>query len=222
MIQAMISSNPVHRPSIRAVLGHPFFWEEGKQLRFFQDLSDRVEKELPHSEIVQRLEKGGIDVVKGEWRRHLTKELQDDLRKCRNYRGASVRDLLRALRNKRHHYQELPEEVRTSLGSIPNGFVHYFTSRFPRLLIHTYIAVQRNKEEDIFRDYFSQEENEFQFPTLMGSGLRWFPPRKTIQESNLSESIQKQDQSENETKNVPNELTSNLNQLEEKATVHGS
>ncbi|KFO86185.1 Serine/threonine-protein kinase/endoribonuclease IRE2, partial [Buceros rhinoceros silvestris] len=55
-----------------------------------------------------------------------------DLRKFRTYKGASVRDLLRAMRNKKHHYHELPPDVRTALGSVPDGFVQYFTSRFPR------------------------------------------------------------------------------------------
>ncbi|KAK6052348.1 hypothetical protein COOONC_10147 [Cooperia oncophora] len=35
------------------------------------------------------------------------------------------------MRNKKHHYRELPEEVQKSLGRIPNEFLCYFTSRFP-------------------------------------------------------------------------------------------
>lgn len=38
----------------------------------------------------------------------------------------------------KHHYRELPENLRESLGSVPDGYVTYFTSRFPRLLLHTY------------------------------------------------------------------------------------
>lgn len=57
--------------------------------------------------------------------------VSSDLRKFRTYKGHSVRDLLRAMRNKKHHYRELPEDVRTSLGHIPEQFVLYFTSRFP-------------------------------------------------------------------------------------------
>lgn len=56
-----------------------------------------------------------------------------DLRKFRTYKGSSVRDLLRAMRNKKHHYRELPADVRASLGHIPDQFVTYFTERFPQV-----------------------------------------------------------------------------------------
>lgn len=56
-----------------------------------------------------------------------------DLRKFRTYKGSKVRDLLRAMRNKKHHYQELPAEVQQSLGQVPDEFVTYFTDRFPKV-----------------------------------------------------------------------------------------
>lgn len=56
-----------------------------------------------------------------------------DLRNFRSYRQNSIRDLLRAIRNKRHHYRELSDELKDSLGSIPDGFVTYFTTKFPRV-----------------------------------------------------------------------------------------
>lgn len=37
------------------------------------------------------------------------------------------------MRNKKHHYQELPIEVQQSLGQVPDQFVTYFTDRFPRV-----------------------------------------------------------------------------------------
>lgn len=42
------------------------------------------------------------------------------------------------IRNKKNHYRDLPLAVRTELGPIPDGFLHYFTSRFPALLIYVY------------------------------------------------------------------------------------
>ena len=54
-----------------------------------------------------------------------------DLRKFRTYKNHSVRDLLRAMRNKRAHYRELPQDLRDSLGHEAEDFLHYFTSRFP-------------------------------------------------------------------------------------------
>lgn len=108
--------------------------------------------------------------------------LSPDLRKFRTYKGGSVRDLLRAMRNKvrphrcpvalppplslscltsrsllqKHHYHELPADVRVALGSVPEGFVQYFTSRFPRLLLHTHGAMRLCAHERIFHSYYCQ------------------------------------------------------------------
>lgn len=122
-------------------------------------MSDRIEKEDLQSPVIQLLEKNSGSVVKWNWRQHIGIELQDDLKKFRSYRGGSVRDLLRAIRNKKHHYRELPDPVRDSLGSIPTGFVEYFTSRFPKLILHTYLAVQNCKGETQLAGYFSSKFN---------------------------------------------------------------
>lgn len=91
-----------------------------------------------------------------------------------------MRDLLRAMRNKvrsprlprvpatrlprltspslpqKHHYHELPPDVRAALGSVPDGFVQYFTSRFPRLLLHTHEAMRVCAHERLFHPYYYQ------------------------------------------------------------------
>lgn len=59
----------------------------------------------------------------------------------------------------KHHYRELPEHVRTALGSIPDGYVQYFTSRFPRLLIHTYDTMTICKHENVFQTYYPQHNS---------------------------------------------------------------
>lgn len=66
----------------------------------FQDVSDRVEKDDQESLVLQALEQGAHNVVRDDWRNVIDSEVAQDLRKYRNYRGTSVRDLLRALRNK--------------------------------------------------------------------------------------------------------------------------
>ncbi|NWX45725.1 ERN1 endoribonuclease, partial [Steatornis caripensis] len=178
LITAMISPEPQRRPSAPMVLVHPFFWSQEKQLQFFQDVSDRIEKEPAEGPIVSALEAGGRSVVRTNWRMHISLPLQTDLRKFRTYKGGSVRDLLRAMRNKvrqpqlprappprphsppsllqKHHYHELPADVQATLGSIPNGFVHYFTSRFPRLLLHTHGAMRVCAHEQLFHSYYCQ------------------------------------------------------------------
>uniref|UniRef100_A0A671LQI9 Serine/threonine-protein kinase/endoribonuclease IRE1 n=1 Tax=Sinocyclocheilus anshuiensis TaxID=1608454 RepID=A0A671LQI9_9TELE len=154
LIERMISAEPETRPSAASVLKHPFFWSPEKQLQFFQDVSDRIEKEPADSAIVARLENSGRSVVRTNWRMHISAPLQADLRKFRTYKGNSVRDLLRAMRNKKHHYHELPPEVQTALGEVPDGFVAYFTSRFPRLLLHTHSALSICAPERLFHPYY--------------------------------------------------------------------
>ncbi|XP_015232817.1 PREDICTED: serine/threonine-protein kinase/endoribonuclease IRE1-like [Cyprinodon variegatus] len=154
LIEQMISSDADSRPSTACVLKHPFFWSPEKQLLFFQDVSDRIEKEPAESPIVVRLETAGRAVVRTNWRMHISVPLQTDLRRFRTYKGNSVRDLLRAMRNKKHHYHELPSEVQDTLGELPEGFVRYFTSRFPQLLMHTHAALQICAQERLFHPYY--------------------------------------------------------------------
>lgn len=154
LIQQMLNMEPHQRPLAERVLKHPFFWSLEKQLQFFQDVSDRIEKEPQDGPIVRQLERGGRAVVKGDWREQITVPLQTDLRKFRSYKGGSVRDLLRAMRNKKHHYRELPVEVQETLGSVPDEFVAYFTSRFPSLLTHTHQAMRLCAQERPFLPYY--------------------------------------------------------------------
>lgn len=69
-------------------------------IKCFQDVSDRVEKDNPDSFALRALESRASKVVQEDWRSHIDVEVATDLRKYRSYRGESVRDLLRALRNK--------------------------------------------------------------------------------------------------------------------------
>ena len=61
------------------MLCHCLFWSKARQLAFFQDVSDRIEKESPHSSVVQGLERGGVSVVKGDWRDNIGEELRQGM-----------------------------------------------------------------------------------------------------------------------------------------------
>ena len=100
LIKTMITRNPADRPPAEAVYNYPIFWKPAQILNFFQDVSDRVEKEGPESPELRALEKSNWKIVQKDWRQHIDPEVASDLRKYRSYRGDNVRDLLRALRNK--------------------------------------------------------------------------------------------------------------------------
>jgi len=65
------------RPTAEEVLSHCLFWSDEKQLAFFQDVSDRIEKETFMSPVVQALEQGAATVCRGDWRNNITEELQE-------------------------------------------------------------------------------------------------------------------------------------------------
>ena len=126
----MIQPNAVDRITIEGVLKHPAFWEKDKILRFLSETSDRLEREETDSEILNSIEQFKEEVGGEDWKLRLAESkffkhnpifilflaLQKDLRKFRTY-SDSIRDLLRAIRNKRHHHRDLTPEAQIELGT---------------------------------------------------------------------------------------------------------
>src|SRR5712671_239658 len=56
----------------------------------------------------------------------------------------------------KHHYQDLPEHVKRHVGPMPEGYLSYFTRRYPRLFLHVHsvIASSSLRQESMFRSYF--------------------------------------------------------------------
>ncbi|KAJ1663693.1 bifunctional endoribonuclease/protein kinase ire1 [Coemansia sp. RSA 1646] len=91
------------------------------------------------------------------WDRRLDPHLRRDLSKFRKYDSTRLRDLLRTIRNKKNHYQDMPITLRDTLGDIPDGYLHYFESRFPYLLLHCYYFVLEDdslRTATVFKPYF--------------------------------------------------------------------
>ncbi|VDK85503.1 unnamed protein product, partial [Onchocerca ochengi] len=160
LIETMLRRDPSLRPISSTLAVHPFFWSKERQLRFFMDVSDRIEKLSEQSFLLYRIEENSRHAIGFNWRNAICPVLAADLRKFRTYKGNKVRDLLRAMRNKKHHYQELPADVQQTLGEVPDQFVTYFTDRFPQLLQHTYNAMICCANEHAFTRYYSEEERK--------------------------------------------------------------
>ncbi|KAI0772825.1 hypothetical protein BD413DRAFT_711814 [Trametes elegans] len=158
LITRMLSPEAYDRPDTTSCLLHPYFWDPGKRLTFLQDASDRFEIMCrdPKDANLVALERGAHDVVGADWHSRLDKLFIENLGKFRKYDGKSVQDLLRALRNKKHHYQDLPDNVKRILGSMPEGFLAYFTRRFPRLFLHVHGVISSSslRSESMFRTYY--------------------------------------------------------------------
>uniref|UniRef100_A0A915I2M0 non-specific serine/threonine protein kinase n=1 Tax=Romanomermis culicivorax TaxID=13658 RepID=A0A915I2M0_ROMCU len=187
LIRLMIEFSPSQRPCVKVVLKHPMFWANSRILTFFQsadefqsfdfsnalktfkckkkegtrydkkDVSDRVDKEDIQSLVVQTLEKGAWYVVNRDWRKQIHDGLLIDLKTRRTYRGNSIRDLLRALRNKKNHFRELPEEIKAVVGNVPEDLVAYFVDKFPHLLTHVHDALRVCHDEPVFRHYYKSD-----------------------------------------------------------------
>ncbi|KAH8990794.1 hypothetical protein EDB92DRAFT_723504 [Lactarius akahatsu] len=158
LITAMLAPEAADRPDTTTCLMHPYFWDSGRRLGFLQDASDRFEIMCrdPRDPHLVLLENNAINVVGPDWPSRLDKIFVENLGKFRKYDGRSVQDLLRALRNKKHHYQDLPENVKRHVGSMPEGYLSYFTRRYPRLFLHVHavIAGSSLRQESMFRSYF--------------------------------------------------------------------
>ncbi|KAF8556576.1 kinase-like protein [Imleria badia] len=161
------------RPDTTSCIVHPFFWDSARRLNFLQDASDRFEIMCrdPREHCLTVLETGAFDIVGHDWHTRLDKVFIENLGKFRKYDGKSVQDLLRALRNKspharrgtpqKHHYQDLPDHVKRTLGPMPEGFLSYFTKRFPQLFVHVHGVISDTHlyTESMFRAYFELNES---------------------------------------------------------------
>lgn len=159
LIESMISAEPENRPSAKEVCAHPFFWSSSKRLEFLTELSDRLEQESPNSPMVLSLEANASNIVGVGWDRKLESALLEDMGKYRKYDTNSVRDLLRLIRNKRHHYHELTADIKKVVGNLPNEFLNYFEVRFPKLTLHCHGIHQQFLTSD-GKDLFYEENNQ--------------------------------------------------------------
>ena len=148
LVNAMIQHNPRNRPTAKQICEHPYFWTLQRKLSFMCDLSDRLETDScmsendPHSAKSAftshplAIERNAINVVGLAWDKTLYEGLTEQ--RYRTYDPSSVRDLLRLLRNKKNHFQDLDPSVRRKIGSDTDGLMQYFDYCFPKLLMHCY------------------------------------------------------------------------------------
>jgi serine/threonine-protein kinase/endoribonuclease IRE1 len=159
LIEWMLAQKPEHRPTAVEVMSHPFFWSAEKRLAFLCDCSDHWEREPrdPPSEHLEVLENYAPDVMpNGDFLALLDRKFIDTMAKQRKYTGGRLLDLLRALRNKKNHYEDMPDDVKARVGPLPDGYLKYWTSRFPSLLMSLYNVVSECglRDADRFRGYF--------------------------------------------------------------------
>lgn len=153
LVNSMISHDPRLRPTANEICSHPFFWRPSKRLSFLSDFSDRVELQSDNLErnfLVVRVETNAAAVTGLSWDKALDSDLISNVSRFRTYDPSSVRDLLRMIRNKYHHFCELPDSVKDKIGYSLDDLLHYFESKFPLLLMHCY---------NLCRDFLPSEDS---------------------------------------------------------------
>jgi serine/threonine-protein kinase/endoribonuclease IRE1 len=153
LVNSMISRDPRLRPTANEICSHPFFWKPSKRLSFLSDFSDRVELQSDNLErnfLVVRVETNAAAVTGLSWDKALDSDLISNVSRFRTYDPSSVRDLLRMIRNKYHHFCELPDSVKDKIGYSLDDLLHYFESKFPLLLMHCY---------NLCRDFLPSEDS---------------------------------------------------------------
>ena len=165
LIGQMLSHNPKERPDAATILTHPFFWGAEDRLEFLCHVSDAFESEKYNerddylSQPLAYLESYAPLInhdYSGDFLRALPQAFKDTLGKQRKYKGDSLLDLLRALRNKKNHYEDMPEAIKERVGPLPAGYLGFWSRKFPSLLLTCWRVVKELGWEgrDRFKKYY--------------------------------------------------------------------
>ena len=143
--------NPKDRMTIEDVLSHPLFWNCKKRVEFIQKASDVIIAEK-QNDFLKRLDNAGCAI---QWNKDISPIILSSINKYRIYDFGHAIDLLRLIRNQSHHYYTLSQEEKDLYGSYPDGFYHYYHSRFPSLFTVLYCLVREfYPDNQILADYY--------------------------------------------------------------------
>lgn len=164
MLIVMTKPDPNERPSFHCLRFHPYFWDNQKILNFFLSVADRVKvRDGPASQAASYFQEDCREVISSSWLDRLDDVVISSLayRSSRhNYDGNSISELLRALRNKEAHYDEMSAAAKATYGALPDGYTEYWTGKFPLLLMHVYLKVHKSGlyRDENFIQYYPQDQ----------------------------------------------------------------
>ncbi|RKF56761.1 Serine/threonine-protein kinase/endoribonuclease IRE1 [Golovinomyces cichoracearum] len=161
LIGSMLSADSKCRPQAHQVMAHPFFWSAKKKLNFLCDVSDHLEKEKrdPPTAALREFESFSNMICGSDFLKLLGKDFVESMGKQRKYTGTKLLDLLRALRNKKNHYEDMSDKLKKDVGPLPDGYLSFWTRKFPQLLVVCWTIVYDLQWDglDRFRDYYEVE-----------------------------------------------------------------
>ena len=137
---SMIERAYKKRPKATWIIQHPIFWNDEEISKFYHNVGKMaVDRE---QEIFQRmLRADSSEVYTGSWTSYLEVVVQRDVDK--RMAKADICRLLRFIRNKSEHFDELSEELKRTYYGCSEGVARYFNEKFPKLLLYTF----QKKEE---------------------------------------------------------------------------
>lgn len=148
LIQTMIYWSPSKRSSSTMVLKHPYFWDAPKRLSMLLELSDRLESEtkIVNSKILCALERNASIIIGKnlDWTVRIDEKFYEHMRSHRAYNKRLLLDLLRAIRNMKNHFHNIPLEIRSFLGQGAELYLSYWLERFPLLFLQIYQFVEHH------------------------------------------------------------------------------
>lgn len=159
-VTALIAHDAKARLSAKEALLHPFFWPVDRRMHFLLDVSDRLETEVAATSVLlATLETFRQDACGFDWRQVIDPPLYKDMCDRRSYKNTFAQ-LLRAFRNKKHHYHEMDQPLKDLVGSMPHGYFAYFHTRFPMLFMACYRFVRASNLhlEHQFRGYYDTDQ----------------------------------------------------------------
>ena len=154
LIESMIRRDWKARSDALEVDDHPYFWDAKKTLEYFHRISNFCDtKDEDTKSFLEELEKNALDVIgkgvdgkDGDWLSKLDKEVKKDAGWLKD-RSKELYGLVKMIRNKEEHYAKLGDKLKEKYGKYPEGFLHYFTSRFPHLVAEAYKAFKPYDKE---------------------------------------------------------------------------
>ena len=148
LIASMICRDDTERNNASQVVSHPLIWNAQETLDFFHRVGNFIKsnelkktKTNNYQNFNERLEENAAKVIggDGDWLLRMDKVLRNDVGWLKKHRK-EVTGIVQTIRNKGEHYHEFGDEKKELYGEYPEGFLKYFTSRFPLIVLETYKA----------------------------------------------------------------------------------
>ncbi len=141
LITSMIERDQKKRAKAKWVLQHPMLWSDEKISKFYHEVGNMAVDEK-QSQLQTKLKADTSEVYTGDWTSPLDEAVKNNV--DRKVNKADICSLLRTIRNKTEHFDELSEELKhTYYYDCSEGVARYFNEKFPKLLLYTF----KKKEE---------------------------------------------------------------------------